>query len=68
MKKTLLALWLAGLTGWGGEFVNLTFDEPDLTNVRPFKAPEAQVERHYAPVEEVFQGWTISQVFLDELN
>ncbi|MCP5523738.1 MAG: hypothetical protein H7A46_19550 [Verrucomicrobiales bacterium] len=67
MKRPLLALLVCPAI-WAGEFVNLTFDEPDLTNLRPFKAPEAQIERQYAPVEEVFQGWTISQVFLDELN
>ncbi|MCP5521686.1 MAG: hypothetical protein H7A46_09070 [Verrucomicrobiales bacterium] len=46
MKKSLLSLWLVCLTGWTGDFVNLTFDEPDLTNVRPFKPPGTQFEGH----------------------
>ena len=67
MKDLLIALLVCPVLS-GGEFVNLTFDEPDLTNVRPFKPPGEYFERQYAPAEEVFQGWTISQVFLDELK
>ena len=67
MKRTLVALLVCPAL-LAGEFVNFTFDEPDLANVRPFKPPGEYFDRQYAPVEEVFQGWTISQVFLDELK
>jgi len=68
LKKSLLSLWLVCLTGWTGDFVNLTFDEPDPTNVRPFKPAGTQFEGQYAPVEEVFQGWEINEGLLASLN
>jgi hypothetical protein len=47
------------LTGQGGEFVNLRFDEPDLSHARLWTIPWLGITRLYAPVDEAFRGWTV---------
>lgn len=52
--------WAANVAG--GEFINLGFDDPDLSHVRPWKPPTAHLGAlvgQWAPVDEVFRGWTV---------
>gem|GEM_PF-6391058 len=58
MKTTLYPIVLmayAVATSQSGEFVNLTFDEPDLSRARYRDYPPGLV----APLEDVFRGWSI---------
>lgn len=62
MKKILIIiLWAACQTGWSDDFVNLTFDQPDLSHVESLRLPGSQDYRDYAPVEEGLRGWTVSE-------
>jgi hypothetical protein len=58
MKTTLYPIVLmayAVATSQSGEFVNLTFDEPDLSHARYRDYPPGLV----APLQDVFRGWSI---------
>lgn len=44
----------------GADFVNLTFDNPDLSHARMFAPPAFEKKALYAPVGEALRGWTFS--------
>lgn len=55
MKRSLL-LMLAGLTALSGNFVNLTFDEPDLTGSLTPIYPGGPLEGEAA---RILKGWSL---------
>jgi hypothetical protein len=62
-RTFVLAALCCGCVSLGGEFVNLGFDEPDLSQARLFRPESAPLEVGpllYAPVQDAFRGWTIS--------
>jgi len=59
-----LVLACVAVTCHPGEFINLGFNEPDLSNARMF-APDFLGTSLYAPIDEAFRGWKVDA---DELR
>jgi hypothetical protein len=55
LKSSLL--FSLGFSLWGREFINLNFDQPDLTNLQRDPVTEAD----YGAPSEIVPGWSITQ-------
>ena len=62
MKTTIKAcsLLLLSLHSTAGDFVNLGFDHPILTNLAYYVPPIPAGRRLYGPVQDLLRGWTVT--------